>query len=185
MIIKLYQIAKYADNIARWWLTIEKQKILRKYKMGIKKANWTMIHSNKQILISFLKYLFLHQMPDMNGKRREKENGITHTLNINEFELLTEYKLVATKSSISVLIVSKLHLKIIYRSIWENSLSRRCLEKYWIAIKALINDHVFSKPRVIIYYLTTILRLGRIRVSVVENSRQQRHPSYTLLFVSV
>ena len=53
--------------------------------MGIKKANWTMIHSNKQILISFLKYLFLHQMPDMNGKRREKENGITHTLNINEF----------------------------------------------------------------------------------------------------
>ena len=38
---------------------------------------------------------------------------------------------------------------------------------------------------VIIYYLTTILRLGRIRVSVVENSRQQRHPSYTLLFVSV
>ena len=28
---------------------------------------------------------FSHQMPDMNGKRREKENGITHTLNINEF----------------------------------------------------------------------------------------------------
>ena len=44
-------------------------------------------------------------MPDMNGKRREKENGITHTLNINEFELLTEYKLVATKSRISVLIL--------------------------------------------------------------------------------
>ena len=44
-----------------------------------------MIHSSKQILISYLKYLFLHQMPDMNGKRREKENGITHTLNINEF----------------------------------------------------------------------------------------------------
>ena len=44
-----------------------------------------MIHSSKRILISFLKYLFLHQMPDMNGKRREKENGITHTLNINEF----------------------------------------------------------------------------------------------------
>ena len=84
----------------------------------------------------------------------------------------------------TMLTVSQLHLKI-YRSIWESSLSRRCLEKYWIAIKALINDHVFSKPRVIIYYLTTILRLGRIRVSVVENSRQQRHPSYTLLFVSV
>ena len=72
-----------------------------------------MIHSSKRILISYLKYLFSHQMPDMNGKRREKENGITHTLNINEFELLTEYKLVATKLSISVLIVSKLHLKII------------------------------------------------------------------------
>ena len=85
----------------------------------------------------------------------------------------------------TMLIVLKLHLKIIYRSIRETSLSRRCLKKYWIAIEALITDDVFSNPGVIIYYLTTILRLGRIRVSVVENSRQQRHPSYTLLFVSV
>ena len=57
----------------------------KKYLMGIKTADWTMIHFSKQILISYLKYLFSHQMPDMNGKRREKENGITHTLNINEF----------------------------------------------------------------------------------------------------
>ena len=90
----------------------------------------------------------------------------------------------------TILMVSKLHLKIIKHffvidQFIETSLSRRCLEKYWIAIEALIADYVFSNPGVMIYYLTTILRLGRIRVSVVENSRQQRHPSYTLLFVSV